>query len=227
VATDVHTTDADLLDLMRSTGPMSVTELACFIEVTPTAVRQRLSRLMAQGLIERDVVRAGRGRPKHRYRLTQKGVRVTGSNFADLALALWREVAAIESAEARRVLVDRVAKALAKAYARHIQGNTLAERMESLTELLEQRRVPFSVDRSGRLPVLTAHACPYQELAEEDPSICLLEKLLFSELLGEGVQLAECRLDGAATCRFQADRSDERLPAPSERNQEHDENETT
>ncbi|MHC4400764.1 MAG: helix-turn-helix transcriptional regulator [Planctomycetota bacterium] len=149
------TSDADLLDLLRSNGPMSVTELACVIDVTPTAVRQRLSRLMAQGLIDREAVRAGRGRPSHRYHLTRKGLRLTGSNFTDLALALWREIRAIEDAEVRRRLVQRVVKALANGYARQIEGQTTAERMESLTRLLGQRQVPFSVDTSGVLPVLT------------------------------------------------------------------------
>ena len=196
------TSDANLLDLLRSSGPLGVAEMADVIEVTPTAVRQRLGRLMAQGLIDREAVRAGRGRPKHRYHLTRKGLRLTGSNFTDLALALWREVRAIEDVQLRRTLVMRVVRALAGGYARQIQGQTTAERMESLRQLLSQRQVPFSVDVSGGLPVLTADACPYHELAEEDPGICTLERLLFSELLGEDVELVECRLDGGVHCQF-------------------------
>lgn len=201
------TTDADLLELLRANGPRGVLDLADAMEVTPTAVRQRLGRLMAKGLVEREAVRAGRGRPKHRYQLTRKGLRLTGSNFADLALALWREIGAIEDLETRRMLIQRVVKALANGYAREIQGQTTAERMRSITRLLGQRRVPFSVEHdqeSERLPVLTAHACPYPELAENDRGICELEQLLFSELLGHDVSLAECRLDGGSSCRFQA-----------------------
>ena len=37
--------------------------------------------------------------------------------------------------------------------------------------------------------MLTAHACPYPELAEEDRTICSLEKMLFSELLRQDVDL--------------------------------------
>jgi predicted ArsR family transcriptional regulator len=52
--------------------------------------------------------------------------------------------------------------------------------------------------------VLTALACPYPELAEQDRGICAVEKLVFSELLGEKVRLTECRLDGASNCcRFE------------------------
>lgn len=195
--------DAELLEMLRSQGPLSVSEMACASEVTPTSVRQRLSRLLAQGLIARQAVRVGRGRPKHRYHLTDKGLRLTGSNFTDLALALWREIQSIEDQATRGVLFDRVIHALASGYARHIVGRTLEERMRSLSELLAERRVPFTVDSAGQLPVLTAHACPYPELAEADPDICGLEKALFSSLLGEKVELTQCRLQGGALCQFQ------------------------
>jgi predicted ArsR family transcriptional regulator len=203
MSTDALSTDADLLELLRTDGPMGVTEMAAAVEVTPTAVRQRLGRLMAQGLVDREAVRAGRGRPKHRYELTPKGMRLTGSNFTDLALALWREIGSIEDLATRRVLLERVVRALASGYIHQIEGHSTAERMQSIRDLLGSRRVPFSVEDQSGLPVLTAHACPYPGLAEEDRSICTLEKMLFSELLGEDVELARCRLDGDTDCQFQ------------------------
>ncbi|MEN6494346.1 MAG: ArsR family transcriptional regulator [Thermoguttaceae bacterium] len=200
------TSDADLLDLLRSSGSLGVPEMAHAIEVTPTAIRQRLTRLMAQGLIQREAIRSGRGRPRHRYQLTQKGHRLAGTNFTDLALALWREIGAIPDLEERRVLLERVVRALASGYAREIQGKTTAERMRSLSLLLSERRVPFSVQASSNpegSPMLVAHACPYPELAEEDRQICDLEKTLFAELLGRDIELTQCRLDGGACCQFQ------------------------
>lgn len=197
------TSDEGLLELLREHGSLKVTEIAQATDVTATAVRQRLTRLMANGLVQREAVRAGRGRPCHRYRLTQKGLRQTGSNFADLAVVLWREVRSIEEPEVRRVLLGRVVRALAGVYAGQVDGETVAQRMEALTRLLLQRRVPFSVDVLPDLPVLTAHACPYPELAEEDRAICHFEKLLFSQLLRQELDLSECRLDGASCCRFE------------------------
>lgn len=195
--------DADLLDMMRSTGPMDVSEMALRLEVTPTAVRQRLGRLMAQGLIERRAIRAGRGRPRHRYRLSPKGIRMTGSNFADLALALWRAMGSINDPNLRWQMLRQIARSLAETYGNQIEGFTTAERMRSLSELLAQRRVPFSVEPADGLPVLTAHVCPYPDLPEKDPNICAMEKMLFSELLGEDLRLSRCRLDGGTCCQFQ------------------------
>lgn len=174
------------------------------MQVTATAVRQRLARLMAEGLIERAATKAPRGRPSHRYSLTEKGIRKTGSNFADLAIALWKEVREIKDPAIRTGLVQRLAQTMAKSYGGQIRGETTEERMKEVGRLMGERNIPFAVDRSGPLPVLTALACPYPELAEQDRGICSLEKILFSELLGEKVRLTECRLDGASTCcRFQ------------------------
>ena len=205
---DAPTSDADLLDLLRTDGPMAVAELAGAIDVTPTAVRQRLMRLMAQQLIEREAIRIGRGRPRHVYRLTDKGLRLTGSNFTDLALALWRQIRLIEDVKVREDMIERIARALAEQYAGQVEGATTAERMQSLGRLLAQRRIPVSVENLAKGAVMTQHACPYPKLAEQDPSVCHMETLLFSELLGHDVELTRCRLQGGTECQFQADNSE-------------------
>lgn len=198
--------DADLLKLLRVAGPLDVTEMAESIEVTPTAVRQRLSRLMGQGLIDREPIRIGRGRPRHRYSLTDRGLEMTGSNFPDLATTLWRELNSVVNPDLRRELLRRVARAMARGYISQIQGRTLAERMQSLSELLARRRVPFTVESPNGpgLPVLKAHACPYPKLADTDRTVCVMETLLFSDLLGQPLELRRCRLDGDDGCQFHA-----------------------
>lgn len=196
------TSDRDLLELVRVAEPIGVAEMASQLGVTPTAVRQRLGRLMARGLVCRDPIRGNRGRPKHTYRLTDDGRRQTGTNFTDLALALWREFSALGDKQLQEKLLRRLAKGLAAEYADEIQGTTLSERVESLAELMRQREVPVSVTFDGQLPVLVAHACPYADLADEDRSICSMERMLFTELLGRDVELSACRLDGNDSCRF-------------------------
>jgi predicted ArsR family transcriptional regulator len=52
------------------------------------------------------------------------------------------------------------------------------------------------------LPVLTSHACPYPQLAEQDRGVCSAERLMLEDLVGAPVKLSECRLDGDDCCRF-------------------------
>ena len=195
--------DAALLDLLRQGDGMTVAELSMAMGVTATAVRQRLTRLQAGELIERETIRAKRGRPSHRYVLTEKGRRQTGANFADLAIALWREIGEIRDTEIRRGLLKRISARMAEIYDSQIEGEDVATRMEAVAELFRERSVPFTVDGSQDLPVLTALACPYPELAEQDRTICAMERMLFSEVLGEPVKLSQCRLDGEPCCTFE------------------------
>jgi predicted ArsR family transcriptional regulator len=195
--------DVAILDVLRTRDALTVVNLVEILGVTATAVRQRLNRLLAQGYVDRQTVRSGRGRPSHRYVLTAAGRRRTGANFADLAIALWQEIRAIQDPEVRRGLIQRISRRLAGAYAEQVSGATLAARMESLVTLFGERQVPFVVAGEGELPVLTALACPYPDLAEQDRSVCAMERMLFSELLGRSLRLSRCRLDGETCCTFE------------------------
>lgn len=194
--------DEGMLQLFQIHGGMTVGQLGKRLGITGTAVRQRLNRLMGLGLIERMSQRQGRGRPSHHYALTAKGRRQGGANFSDLAIALWEEMRAIPDASVRRGLLQRVSQRLARMVDADVTGRSVGERMESIARIFSDRRIPFTVDRSSSLPVLTAHACPYPDLAEQDRTVCAMERIMFSELLGETVRLTQCRLDNNPCCTF-------------------------
>lgn len=205
---EIVSSDVAILDLLRKQDAMTVAEMATSLDVTATAVRQRLSRLLGQGFIERAATKASRGRPSHSYWLTDRGRRKTGANFVDLAIALWEEIRQIKDLEVRQGLLQRIATRLADQYADQMTGHTLEERMESASRIFAERQVPFTVENNGELPVLTALACPYPDLAERDRAICAMEKLLFSKLVGHDLKLSDCRLDGGNCCTFEpADRN--------------------
>ncbi len=204
---DLFPSDITILDLLRKQDSMSVSELSEAMGVTATAVRQRLTRLMAQGYVARRAEKSRRGRPAHRYELTAAGRRKAGANFADLAMVLWEEIRQVEDPEVRKGLLQRISNRLAMLYADGVRGATLRERLESIVKLFEQRNVPLVVEETPLLPVLSALACPYPDLAEKDRAVCAMERQMISNLAGEPMRLAECRLDGDARCSFVASRS--------------------
>jgi predicted ArsR family transcriptional regulator len=195
--------DIAILDLLRQREELSVADFVEALGVTATAVRQRLNRLRGQGFIDRVPVRAGRGRPSHNYAITKAGRRQTGANFADLAIALWEEIRDVKDDEVRRGLMQRVARRMAGMYADQIRGRTVEERMQSLAELFSECQIPFAVEADGDLPILTAQACPYPDLAEQDRGICSMERLMLSEIVGAPLRLSRCRLDGETCCTFE------------------------
>jgi predicted ArsR family transcriptional regulator len=197
-----ETSDKGVLDFMRRQGAVTIGALVAEMGVTATAVRQRLQRLMADGKIQRQTERKGRGRPNHRYSLTEKGEHAAGTNFADMASVLWEEIKSVEDPAIRRGLLKRIAGRLAERYRNEVGGETLNERMTEMAELMGERDIPFQVEQTGSLPVLSVLACPYPELARRDRGVCTMEKMMLSEILGENVRLSECRLDGATCCTF-------------------------
>lgn len=201
---DSATGDREIIEFVRREGAVSIADLVGFTGVTATAVRQRLTRLMERGLLVREPKKAARGRPTHRYSLSPAGVRSSGTNYEDLAGVLWSEIRAVEDPDVRYGLLKRIVTQLADQYRNRIKGESSEERMESLAALMGERNVPFEVTRTegSQLPVLTALACPYPSLAEQDRMVCSMEKLLFSDILGEGLRLSSCRLDGATHCTF-------------------------
>lgn len=204
-AQDARSSDAAVVDLLRKREALEIGELAEALEVTATAVRQRLERLMKAGFIERSTVSRPRGRPAHAYRLTAAGQKLGGNNFRDLALVLWREIRGVRDPSIRSGLLQRIGSALAGAYRDQITGKSTMDRLESVAAILQERNICCSVERASegaKLPVLTSHACPYPDLAEEDRGVCAAERLMLQDLLDTDVRLAECRLDGGPTCRF-------------------------
>ena len=199
----ILSSDITILDILRKRGELRVGELAELMGVTGTAIRQRLNRLLDQGYIVRATIRSSRGRPSHGYSLTVKGRRRSGENFGDLAIALWQEIRAIEDQEIRRGLLKWISHRMAEGYAQKIQGNSVGERMKSLAAVFAERRLPVKIMETDGGAALSIEACPYPELAEQDPSVCSMERLLFSEIIGETLQLTECRLDGDCGCTFQ------------------------
>jgi len=202
MANENATADADVLNLLADSGPLAISEIGSHFEITRTAVHVRLLRLMAEGLVDRNLLRGGRGRPSYRYSLSPKARKLAGNNFADLAAVLWQEVLGIEDARRRQRAIGKIADALKVLYADAIRGTTLKARMESLRELLEKRRVRCEIDTSGGSPRFTLRDCPYPDLADMDRTICQMETMLFSQLLGNEVVLSQCRLDGHACCQF-------------------------
>jgi predicted ArsR family transcriptional regulator len=204
-----ESSDRPLLDLIRRRGPLTVAEMALALEVTPTAVRNRLSRLSGSGMIERKVEHGGRGRPRHTYEVSAEAHKRLGQNYADLAVVLWDEMMrTVKDAKLRRVLFSRITDRLAELYRSQIAsaGEDWERRMVQLGAILHDRGIEAEVVQGdgNSLPVLKQHSCPYFELAEVDHAICAMERKMFEKVLGRGLRLSHCRLDGDRSCDFEA-----------------------
>jgi predicted ArsR family transcriptional regulator len=215
VTDPLRNVDRELLEAIRAlvgvrSESVGIGDLTERLGVTATAVRQRVERLLAQGLIEREKMVRGRGRPTYQYRLTVEGHRRSGANPTEIADAMWREIMAIPDPQTRDQLLSAVATRMGRKYAAEIladkSAGSFAQRMTRLSQLMASRHVAVEVSNFGELPVLDICSCPYPTLTDssEQRAMCHLEEQMISEALGHPVQLTSCCLDGDASCQFTA-----------------------
>lgn len=208
----IRPVDQLVLDLLRREEGLSIQDLMERLEVTATAIRQRVDRLEDAGYIERRKLVVGRGRPSYSYYLTDKGWRQAGVSYRDLAIALWSMVQSLDSPESKSKLVNSVAERLGEMYRTELPDASLGlpdaslgDRMRNLAGLLSDRKVPSCLATGPTdLPILEVHACPYPDLVSvpHDRSACHLEQMALSTALGHPVELSQCRLDGHGCCQF-------------------------
>ena len=196
--------DQLVLDLLRREAGLSVTHLMERLEVTATAIRQRLDRLVESGLIERRKHGVGRGRPSFNYFLTAKGAQQAGVSYSDLAIAMWNEIQLIEAPEVKATLIERVSDRMGRTYRELLADGPLEERMQLMAGLLSNRKIPTCMTSGVGLPILEVQACPYPDLVghEHDRSVCNMEAKVLSTALGQEMELSQCRLDGHSCCQF-------------------------
>jgi len=180
----------------------NVHELCSALGVTATAIRQRLVRLQGLGLIDRAVVRSGRGRPHHSYVLTDAGQRELGDNYTELALLLWDELRQIEEPAIRERVLGRMQQRMVQNYGATVQGRTVDQRIEQLRGALSEHGFVVETERRGEVAVLREQHCPYHELASSDPTICRVEQGVFEQILGVPLTLAACCRNGDGCCEF-------------------------
>jgi len=166
-----------------------------------------LTRLTGSGMVERRVEHGGRGRPRHAYQASVAAHKRLGQNYAELAVVLWDEMKrTVEDRKIRRMLFGRITDRLAELYRSQLTGDEWEGRLVQLGSILHDRGVETEVTRGDgtMMPVLKQHSCPYYELAEIDRAVCVMERKMFEKVLGRGLRLSQCRLDGHRSCDFEA-----------------------
>jgi predicted ArsR family transcriptional regulator len=203
--TAIDRSDQTFLEELHRMCGGTIQDICDSVGVTATAVRQRLNRLEGLGLVVREVVRAGRGRPHHVYRVSDAGFRQLGENYRDLALVLWRAVHEIEDLEVRAVVLAKVHEGFVGRLGRVSASGTLPDRVRQLQEALSDHGFNIEVGDETELTILRERSCPYSDLASTDPSICEMEQGVFSRILNARVSLTQRCVDGHGCCEFRVE----------------------
>lgn len=191
-------------------GPITASELATRLGLTPAAVRRHLDVMLADGLVT--VRRVGpvqrrRGRPAKAFVLTDAGHAAMTTTYDDLAVSALRYLAAQGGREAVEAFAaDRVAD-LEHRYAAQVAaaGDSTVDRVELLASALSSDGFaastrPVSPNTPHQAVQLCQGHCPVQSVATEFPELCEAETQAFARLLGVDVRRLATLAGGAHVC---------------------------
>ncbi len=191
-----------VLRAIQVRGKASIKDVAADLGVTASAVRLHLAQLSASGALHTEKVREGVGRPYYVYSLTPEAHDMLYRESGDLARMLLEEVSETQGPDALRAILRRVGTRLADKYRDQIPDQDLAERVRALAGLLEQRGLTVEIQETGEGYLFREYGCPYRNAAVGNREVCDMERQVIARLLGSGVKLTECVLDGHPACQF-------------------------
>lgn len=165
-------------------------------------VRQHLSGLERDDLVETRVVRQDRGRPAHYFGLTKEAEHLFPVRYGQLAVELLEQMAEIDGEEKVGALLALRTERLEQAYNEEMAGQPLADKVRVLGEIRDREGYMAESHADGDEYVLVEHHCPIYEIARRFPRVCQLEQELFERTLDAGVRRDEHKILGDDRCRY-------------------------
>ncbi|NJK79317.1 MAG: ArsR family transcriptional regulator [Chloroflexaceae bacterium] len=197
------TTRQSILFLLRRHGQMTAAELSQELRIGAVGVRQHLTLLERDGLVEVAGLRRSVGRPSYLYALTAEAETHFPKAYDELALSMlhYMEQQGGVSTIVQMFETDRSTKF--EVYARRLRGKTRSEQVAELAAMLTQHGYMCEYEelRDGSF-LLTQYNCPVDCIARRYPQLCAQELLLYQDLLGMTIERKSSIVEGQTCCRY-------------------------
>jgi predicted ArsR family transcriptional regulator len=194
-----------ILFLLKTRGPLAAPALARMLGITAMGVRQHLTRLAEDGLLEHRDERSGVGRPKRHWHLTDKGHGRFPDNHAQVTVELLGAVGKLFGeiglerliAERERETLERYRRALAPC-------RTLAARLQRLARARSEEGYlsECKAEADGSFLLVENH-CPICAAARACQGFCRSELEIFRTLIPEAsIERTDHLLAGGRRCAY-------------------------
>jgi len=193
-------TRKQILDYLRLNGKGSVKDLGELLGLTSTGIRQHLTILERDGLIEGHEARGRIGRPALTYTLTCIGDAVYPKKYSALATMLLEEIGAMNGDKAVVDMLRRVGQRFAEPYLSRMEGKSLLDRMATVAQIIEEQGCLVAFDKAAL--VLNRFTCPYPEVARLQHAVCEIDGAFMTRLLDVPVKLESCIAAGDRICTY-------------------------
>jgi len=189
-----------VLRLLRR-APQSANDLALALGVTDNAVRENLARLERDGLVRRAGRRPGFRKPESIYDITAEAERRFAKAYAPVLETL---LAVFESHLGEKELDNRlreVGRQLAAPHLPSVRGLSLEGRAKVALQVVEDFGGLAELEQRGGQAFVIGFGCPFSEIVNQHPKLCILVQTLVGELLGREVK-EQCERGERSRCCF-------------------------
>lgn len=198
----------ELLLRLRHDGPSTPERLATGLGLSRTGVLQQLHALEAAGLVRRQAIKHGVGRPRHEYDVTDAAQDLFPTNYDGLAAGLLAAIRAIGGEtlvegvfnERRRITRERVRQRMAE---RLPPDASLTERARELAVIQdEQGYLAEALIGADGVIRLVERNCAIHRVSAAHAAACQAELDLFREVLGTTVERETHIAAGDRCCTY-------------------------
>ena len=200
----LDTKDSEILKHLQRNSGANVQDLCDLMGVTRNAIRQRISRLEACGVLKVEQQSQSRGRPKNVYQVTSEGLHSLGEDYRELAVVFWESIVGLEDSAVKEQLISQVRDRLAERFRHKLTETASVDvRLDQLADEMKSSGFNVESDHSSMLPILRETNCPFPMLADVDETICQIERQVLEQVLGAPVEFKNRCRDGHHCCEFE------------------------
>ena len=203
----MQATRKQILDHLRRHRQATVKDLSATLGLTATGVRQHLTVLERDDMVEAHEERGHVGRPALVYRLTEHGDTLYPKKYDQLANILLEEMREMAGAEGLQTLLRRVAARFAEPYKERLDGKSLSERVQETASIIEERGSVADCVQDGGDWLIRQYSCPFPKVAGQNSCVCALDVEFVRQLVGADARLTKSLLreDDSCTYRIRLD----------------------
>lgn len=191
---------------LKSRGSQTAGDVAQRLGMTAAGARQHLLKLLDADLVESEDSREGRGRPKKRWRLTDRGHARFPDRHSELTLELLKSTRALFGADGLdRLIVHRERASIADYRRRLGPRRSLRRTLDALAAIRSSEGYMASVQAEGRGAfLLVEDHCPICAAAASCQGLCRSELAIFRAVLGPDVTVERTDhiVAGARRCAY-------------------------
>jgi predicted ArsR family transcriptional regulator len=200
---ETTSTRKQILLMLKTGGPLTVSEMAQRLGVTEMAVRRHVNTLERDGLVQSRLLRQSMGRPTSQYYLTEKSEEHFPKSYSSFTLEILNDLEQTQGSSVIDLLFQSREKRLTENHRADFQTGDLREKVRKLAELQDSKgyMVEWEELPDGRFKLVEFN-CPIAQVANRYNQACQCEINWFRNLLDADVERTECKARGGQNCVY-------------------------